>query len=184
MSHHTTLELDDSLDELADARFEARAVVEAQLRRVVPHLDVGDLDPYLPLRDEAELDAEARARLLRAIEDVAGVGLRSDLLDGDASIDDVARALAISTLVNRWQVTISFADQARFGTNATAVLKAGLDEIAATGEAHKNPADPNVVDVGHEVAAARALLALAHQLLDVATTRITEWDDNATPLTS
>jgi hypothetical protein len=181
---YITLEPDDSLGVLADAILEARAVVEAQLRRVRPWLDVGDVDRYLPLRDEADLGPDDRDELLRALAEVTGVVLRADLVDGDTSLDEIAHALAVATLASRWQVTVTFEPDAGFGTRATAVLKAGLDQMSATGEAHKNPSDPNVVDVGHEVAAARALVDLARQLLALATTRITEWDDNAAPLTA
>jgi hypothetical protein len=151
---------------------------------MLPADDVGVNDRHLPLREEADLDEDGLAALLRGISDDTGIALRTELVDCESSLDDVAHALAVSTLVNRWQITITFEPEEGFATRATAVLKAGLDTVTATGAAHKNPADPYVVDVGHDVAAARALLALAHQLLDVATTRITEWDDNATALSA
>jgi hypothetical protein len=181
---YITLEPEDSLGVLHDTILEARGVVEAQLRRVRPWLDVGDVDRYLPLRDEADLGPDDRDELLRDIAEVTGVVLRADLLDGDTSLDAIAHALAVATLASRWQVIVTFEPEPGFGTRATAVLKAGLDQMSATGVAHKNPSDPNVIDVGHEVAAARALLDLSRQVLDIATTRITGWDDDAAPLTA
>jgi hypothetical protein len=114
---HTTLDLDDSLGALADALFGARGIIEAQLHRIVPHVDVGDLDRYLPLREEAELGSDERDALLRGINEVTGVVLRPEALDGDTSLDDLAHALAVGTLINQWQVTITFASQEGFGTS-------------------------------------------------------------------
>jgi hypothetical protein len=65
---------------------------------------------------------------------------------------------------------------------ATAVLEAGLDQLRATGVAHKNPADTYVVDVARQVASARALDGLSRQLLVIASTRPNEWDTDVTPL--
>ena len=181
---HLTLEVDESLTELTDALFESRAVIEAQLRQIVPHVDVGDIDRHLPLSEEADLHPADRVALLRGIAEATNVVLRADTLDDTTSLDELARALAATTLINRWHVTITFVSEDGFATAATAVMNAGLDQLSVTGEARKNPCDPYVVDVGHEIAAARALAELARQLLDVATSRITEWDDNAERLTS
>ena len=181
---HPTLELHESVSELTDALFEARAVIEAQLRRIAPSVDVGDVDRHLPLSEEAELGPADRRALLDGIAEITNIVLRADVLDDETSLDDLAQALAVTTLINRWHLTITFASEDGFATAATAVLNAGLDQLSATGEARKNPSDPYVVDVGHEVAAARALAELSRQLLDVATSRITEWDDNAERLTS
>lgn len=45
-------------------------------------------------------------------------------------------------------------------------------ELTGFGLAHRNPHDPNMPAVGEELAAARALSDLAHQLLDLATYQI------------
>ena len=137
---HSTLEPDDSRGEFTEALFEGRAVIEAELRRIVPSLDVGDVDRYLPLREEAELGPDDGADLLRGVAEVTGVVLRGDLLDGGASLDDLARAVAVGRV--RWQVTITFEREQEFGTRATAVLTAGLDQHRATGEAREEPVRP------------------------------------------
>jgi hypothetical protein len=57
-------------------------------------------------------------------------------------------------------------------TDAKAVM--GLREARFTGwgRAKRNPSDPNVPLVGEELAVARALVDLSHQLLEAATARI------------
>lgn len=54
-------------------------------------------------------------------------------------------------------------------TRATAHLRTGdSTSLTGTGTARLNPADPNVPEIGDELAAARALSQLAHALLDAA----------------
>jgi len=54
-------------------------------------------------------------------------------------------------------------------TRAIARLRTGDDtSLSRTGVARLNPADPNVPEIGDELAAARALSELAHALLDAA----------------
>ncbi|MFE2865986.1 DUF1876 domain-containing protein [Embleya sp. NPDC059259] len=52
--------------------------------------------------------------------------------------------------------------EARLRTEDTAGLR-------GRGDARKNPADPNIPEIGDELAAARALSDLAHRLLHMAT---------------
>jgi hypothetical protein len=54
-------------------------------------------------------------------------------------------------------------------TRAIARLNTGDERsLSGTGVARQNPADPNVPEIGDELAAARALSELAHALLDAA----------------
>lgn len=54
-------------------------------------------------------------------------------------------------------------------THAQAVLDSGADhQLRGHGIARKRPADADVPEIGDELAAARALADLAHQLLDAA----------------
>ena len=54
-------------------------------------------------------------------------------------------------------------------TRATAHLRTGdTTSLTGTGSARLNPADPNVPEIGDELAAARALSQLAHVLLEAA----------------
>ncbi|HUG85581.1 MAG TPA: dsRBD fold-containing protein [Euzebya sp.] len=50
-------------------------------------------------------------------------------------------------------------------TVAVATLRMGDAECSARGEAHRNPADPNVPRIGEELATARALGELSGKLL-------------------
>ncbi|SHL07254.1 protein of unknown function [Pseudonocardia thermophila] len=68
----------------------------------------------------------------------------------------------------RWTVTIDIDEQAG-RTHATARLQTrDTDRLVGVGEARLNPADRDVPEIGAELAAGRALSALAHQLNDVA----------------
>ncbi|EST36820.1 hypothetical protein M878_00305 [Streptomyces roseochromogenus subsp. oscitans DS 12.976] len=48
------------------------------------------------------------------------------------------------------------------------VLDTGTNAITAHGSAHSHPADTNVPEIGDELAAGRAMVDLAHQLLETA----------------
>ena len=69
-----------------------------------------------------------------------------------------------------WHVRLEIAELGG-STSATATLDTGAGtHLAATGVAHHNPRDPDVPEIGDEVAAARALSQLAHVLLETAAT--------------
>ena len=66
-----------------------------------------------------------------------------------------------------WSVEITFSeDESR--TRADARLNARGVTWHAWGRSRRNPADPDVPVVGEELAAARALFELSHQLVDAA----------------
>jgi hypothetical protein len=60
-------------------------------------------------------------------------------------------------------------------TEAQALLRVGDAEMTGTGRARRNPRDPARPRVGEELAAARALTDLAHQLLEAAAREIEEF---------
>lgn len=57
-------------------------------------------------------------------------------------------------------------------TRATARLHTRDTVLTGVGTAHRNPRDSDIPEIGDELAAARALSDLAHQLLDAAVTDI------------
>ena len=67
-----------------------------------------------------------------------------------------------------WTVQIHLTeDEGR--TRADAVLHSGAeDELRGVGHARLHPGDPDVPEIGDEVATSRALSELAHRLLDAA----------------
>lgn len=74
---------------------------------------------------------------------------------------------------NEWNVQVLFTeDEDR--THATAVLKTRDGALRAEGRARRNPADTPVPEIGEELAAARALHALAARLTDAALGDIAE----------
>jgi hypothetical protein len=79
------------------------------------------------------------------------------------------------TEVKRWTVNV-FVDERDSRTYAEARLQAGdktrLTYLAGTGLARLNPADKDIPEIGDELAVARALSDLGHQLLLTATADI------------
>ena len=75
---------------------------------------------------------------------------------------------------NTWNLEIRFEeDESR--TAATAALRLpGGGELRGHGYSRRNPRDPARPAIGEEVAAARALSNLAHELIEKAATHIEE----------
>ena len=68
----------------------------------------------------------------------------------------------------RWNVVIDI-DEHEGRTRAVASLRdRNTDQLTGVGLARLNPADRDVPEIGDELAAARALADLSHQLLDTA----------------
>lgn len=72
-----------------------------------------------------------------------------------------------------WRLEVVFTEEDRT-TRADVVLDVADDHYHGWGQARRNPADPEVPIIGEEVAAARALIRLAHQLLGAAENEIEE----------
>ena len=70
-----------------------------------------------------------------------------------------------------WRVEITFTE-ADERTRADAILELASQRFHGFGQARKAPSDPNVPVAGQELAAARALSDLAHQLVHAAAERI------------
>lgn len=71
-----------------------------------------------------------------------------------------------------WQVELSFSEDRDF-TQAKAILRSPDGrELRGQGQAKRNPSDRPAPMIGEEVAAARALSGLAHELLHAAADQI------------
>jgi hypothetical protein len=70
-----------------------------------------------------------------------------------------------------WQLNVTFTEEGD-RTRADAVLTLASRRFHGFGRAKRAPADPSVPVIGQELAAARALSQLSHQLLDAAAERI------------
>ena len=70
-----------------------------------------------------------------------------------------------------WQVNVSFTEDGD-RTRADATLELGGQRFHGWGRAKRAPEDPSVPVIGQDLAAARALSDLSHQLLDAAAERI------------
>jgi hypothetical protein len=66
-----------------------------------------------------------------------------------------------------WSLVLSF-DESEGHTDARVTAIRGEDELVGWGRARRNPTDPDVQRVGEDLAAARALVDLAHKLLEEA----------------
>jgi hypothetical protein len=67
-----------------------------------------------------------------------------------------------------WTVRLYMSETDDNKTHARAVLTTDVATIEGEGLARRKPGDPEIPEIGDELAASRALLDLAHQLLDVA----------------
>ncbi|BBY82329.1 DUF1876 family protein [Mycolicibacterium pulveris] len=77
-------------------------------------------------------------------------------------------------LDNKWHVEVEFSeDEVHTHASACATL-ADDTTMTTTGDAYRNPRDDSQPMVGEEIAAARALFALATQLLEEASARIAQ----------
>jgi Domain of unknown function (DUF1876) len=74
-----------------------------------------------------------------------------------------------------WQVNITFSEDP-VRTRADAVLELASEKFHGFGQAKRAPEDPSVPVVGQDLAAARALSDLAHQLLQAAAERIESFE--------
>ncbi len=75
------------------------------------------------------------------------------------------------TTVDSWPVEISLHEEDGKTRAEARLTKDGADMIGH-GLARRNPDDPDVTQIGEEIAAARALSDLAHQLLSAAAGQI------------
>ena len=75
-----------------------------------------------------------------------------------------------------WPVSITFTEEDDRRTRADAVLELESQRFHGWGQAKRSPEDPNVRVLGEELAAARALSDLSHQLIHAAAHRIEQWE--------
>ena len=80
-----------------------------------------------------------------------------------------------------WHVTIAFTEEDE-RTRADAVLELSSERFHGFGQARRAPRDPNVPVVGQDLAAARALSDLSHQLLHAAADRIEAFEGHPVTL--
>lgn len=70
--------------------------------------------------------------------------------------------------LRRWTIDVCVGE-ADGRTYAEAALHDDIgNHVLGTGRARLNPADPDVPDIGDEIAVARAIIDLGHRLLDTA----------------
>ncbi|RPF22633.1 dsRBD fold-containing protein [Myceligenerans xiligouense] len=86
--------------------------------------------------------------------------------DDAANATDAAAGETAGPRTLTWQVEITL-NESSGSTTAEATVR-GLPEVRAVGHARKAPEDPEVPEIGDEIAAARALRRLADRLLSVA----------------
>jgi hypothetical protein len=74
-----------------------------------------------------------------------------------------------------WRVEIAFTEETE-RTRADAILELASQRFHGFGQAKRAPTDPSVPVIGQDLAAARALSDLSHQLLQAAAERIEEYE--------
>jgi uncharacterized protein DUF1876 len=88
-------------------------------------------------------------------------------------MDDESREQQGGGEAPEWTVTIRFEEDG-VRTAAHLTLKAANRELKARGTARRSPLDPSLPQVGEDLAVARALSHLAHELLGDATRQLEE----------
>ena len=77
-----------------------------------------------------------------------------------------------------WHINVSFTGDAD-RTRADAILELATQKFHGFGQAKRAPGDPTVPVIGEELAAARALSSLSHQLLEAAVDRIESFEGHS-----
>ena len=80
-----------------------------------------------------------------------------------------------------WAVNISFTEEGD-RTRADAILELASQKFHGFGQAKRAPEDPSVPVIGQDLAAARALSHLSHQLLEAAAERIESFEGHPVKL--
>jgi hypothetical protein len=80
-----------------------------------------------------------------------------------------------------WRVEIAFTDEGD-RTRADAILELANQRFHGFGQAKRAPEDPKVPIIGQDLAAARALSDLSHQLLHAAAERIEAFEGHPVEL--
>ena len=80
-----------------------------------------------------------------------------------------------------WRVQIVFTEEAD-RTRADAILELASQRFHGFGQAKRAPEDPSVPVIGQDLAAARALSDLSHQLLNAAAERIEQFEGHPVKL--
>jgi hypothetical protein len=83
-----------------------------------------------------------------------------------------------------WNVEVQFEEDESITAAAALLPLPDGTELRARGQARRNPADPAKPQIGEEIAAARALSDLVHQLLDKAAGEIEDVTHKPAHLTS
>jgi hypothetical protein len=74
-----------------------------------------------------------------------------------------------------WRVSVTMTEESE-RTRADAILELASRRFHGFGQAKRAPGDPSVPVIGEELAVARALSDLSHQLLQAAADRIEEFE--------
>ena len=80
-----------------------------------------------------------------------------------------------------WGMSIAFTEEGD-RTRADAILELASKRFHGFGQAKRAPGDPNVPVIGEELAAARALSDLSHQLMQEAADRIEQFEGHPVSL--
>ena len=80
-----------------------------------------------------------------------------------------------------WHVTVAFTEDGD-RTRADATLELASQKFHGFGQAKRSPTDPRVPPIGQDLAAARALSAVSHKLLEAAAERIESFEGHPVKL--
>jgi hypothetical protein len=78
------------------------------------------------------------------------------------------------SMADRWAVELSIGKDNDETRAEARLVRTDGDKLSGHGKARHNPADPEVTEIGEEIAVARALSELAHNLLNTAAAQLEE----------
>jgi hypothetical protein len=149
----------------------------------------------MPLRLDREQLTQLAELLSNALRDMSheiaatdNAHYRAGLLDRRRSLEDIRAAIEAGpddqnergdelepgdegTPGAGWIIQVSFTENDE-RTKADARLEVGQQQWHGWGRARRNPIDPDIPAIGEELAVARALSDISHQLVDAAARRI------------
>jgi hypothetical protein len=137
-----------------------------------------DMSHEIAATDNSQFRAQlvARRNVLRAVADA----LRPHLGDRQSAQAEASLGAESDRV---WTVVVVFTEE-EDRTRADARMRAVRREWHGWGRARRNPLDPDVPMIGEELAAARALSDLSHQLVDAAAHAIESFEGHPVRLHS
>ena len=88
----------------------------------------------------------------------------------------------VLSMTDHWSVELTIREQDRLTVADARLSMNNSTHVFGHGSARRNPSDPDVTEIGEQIAVARALSDLAHMLLGIAATELEDITQERTHL--